>query len=289
MSIHVPVCQRQFRNVSFRQYSIWVYFKNRPRQWPKVYLIFTSYSIIFLSPVPYHFQETSNELTFFIYVVFLAWRHVGLFGLCIYKSPPKNQIIKSLWGENIDYGYERSIEYTFFEEKLHKEIKNFSGFTLTFSSAMNAITNLLLLFNSIYSQKFNTIFTGGYFESVYVLNNFQNMNNNIIFELDVELLLDYSDVNVYFFEATRYNMFLDTFNLEKILSKINVSPNKLTFIIIDTTLMGDLFPFGELLNKKSYSKSIVFINLRSALKLNQQGFEFSNVGLISFYYSSELE
>lgn len=207
-----------------------------------------------------------------------------------YKSPPKSQTIYSMWGREIEYGYERSIEYNAFEEDIHKSVSEYSGFTLTYSSAMTAFNSLMIFLNDLFLEKFEISFVGGYFETVYSLELFKKMNNVIHFFKDEDSMLNYSSTtDVLFLEATKYNMLLETTDILHIINNFIKKQNSLAFIIIDTTLMGDSFPFEKLLKNVGKANNIIYINFRSALKMHQQGFEFSNIGLVSLYYSSSLE
>ncbi len=90
--------------------------------------------------------------------------------------------------------------------------------------------------------------------------------------------------NVYIFEPIKYLLSLEVTNIEILIEEINSSCSKIIFVIMDSTMhnYNELF---EGINKelKSNKKNVVFINVRSGIKMDQQGLEIGNLGVATWY------
>ena len=60
-------------------------------------------------------------------------------------------------------------------------------------------------------------------------------------------------------------------------------------MILDTTLIGPIFQLEHLLMACGEKKPFLVLKIRSALKLEQVGWEFSNVGIVKTLSSEEFD
>ncbi|WP_206774396.1 hypothetical protein, partial [Bacillus cereus] len=87
-----------------------------------------------------------------------------------------------------------------------------------------------------------------------------------------------------FIEPVRYNWSLEVFNFVSFIDKLTKDTSRnLKVLIIDTTLNGNTLRVIELLEKLKAIPNLIFVHIHSCLKLDQQGMEFSNCGLLSVY------
>lgn len=213
----------------------------------------------------------------------------------IFKSPPEDEKIQTNSNREIVFGYERTIQVPDFEKELHKEDLNYTGFSLIYSSAMSGYLSVITALSKIFKKKGTTKagFIGGYFESVFLT---QDMSNNYfqVFHLADEKninKLNFTELDALIVEPVKYNFNLDKTDLKLIIKHIgeNKSKEKVLFLILDTTLLGEAFPINDVLKLCSSIENLIVINIRSCLKLHQEGFEFTNGGLISIYFDEKLK
>lgn len=213
----------------------------------------------------------------------------------IFKSPPEDEKIQTNSNRKIEYGYERTIQVPSFENQLHRNFPYYTGFSLIYSSAMAGYLCILNTLSKIFKNKRKIFsgFIGGYFESIYLTHDMSNSYFHISYLQNENKIsqLDLTKIDALFVEPVRYN-----FNLEKTdvfyifeYIKTNKPPKKVIFLILDTTLMGEAFPINDLLNLGKSIESLIVVNIKSCLKLHQEGFEFTNVGLVSFYFPKKLD
>lgn len=212
----------------------------------------------------------------------------------LYKSPPSHiqKILPS--GREIHFDYERCMEADEQEEAYYQNIDGWNGFGLFFSSAMSAMTTFLHSFRSFYKNQTTVriVNWGSYFEISTLLDTFrssQTMIETVQSDRDIiQKLCNAEDIDLYIIEPLRYNWDLDVLKIENLIEAIKSHPNnKLTFILLDTTLYGASFSLQSILNNLSSIKNIIFIELRSLLKLDQQGFELTNMGTFNIYIRPE--
>jgi len=99
---------------------------------------------------------------------------------------------------------------------------------------------------------------------------------------------DFSSVDIFFLESVMYEINLTYFDWKLIVNKIkNECKKEIVFLIIDTTLEGLSFNIEELLNACTFIRNIFIIEVRSLLKLSQQGLEYTNMGIVNCYIQTD--
>lgn len=207
-----------------------------------------------------------------------------------YKSPELGSLLDTPLGTKIDFKYERALSLEKFEIKKYKQIENTKGFSLFFSSAMAAMTTLIHSLSKINSKNhLNSIYYGSYFEIETLLSTFNHRLNfiNVNSQNEMLLHLEKHSIDLLIIEPVKYNFSLEVLNINQVIEVLNSHPPKKTFyLVIDSTLMGSTFKLEEIY-KKIESDNIIVVEIRSGLKLDQGGLEFSNIGLLSCYTSEK--
>lgn len=239
----------------------------------------------------------NNELLLEKYSNFIRekWKKkVCLYTLEYYKSPEYNQNIKTLNKTPMNFAYERSLKPESLEKDFYINKENYIGFSILFNSGMSALMSIYSMTSKLLSPQ-NKVIKGltmiGYFESIALLAEYRKT-------IDLDYLLNDNSIpkysldeyDFYIIEPTRTNLSLDKNNIENFVEEIAKQNNSaLKIIVFDTSLLGTSFDISEILNKLKHKKNLIIVNLRSGLKLDQQGLEFSNCGLIDIYLSDSLQ
>lgn len=201
-----------------------------------------------------------------------------------YKSPIKHWHETTI-GTPIFFDYERTLKCNNLEDNNYNPISNYVGFTSLYNSAMSAILNSILILNTFLVQNKNYTLDSyfvGYYETISLLTKFSrefNINNQLI------------DYNAVFFliEPIKANLRLDIIYLEELIDRIlDENKNQIIFMIIDHSLMGTSFNKEKLMDR-DISKRIIFVFIRSLLKLDQQGLELSNCGISQWYFPEKMK
>ncbi|MEK6190258.1 MAG: hypothetical protein N2A99_04620 [Carnobacterium alterfunditum] len=209
-----------------------------------------------------------------------------------YKSPDKNIEIYNINNNKIEFGYERCLSPDTIEKNINSfQNTNWSQKNLIFSSAMSAMTCVLISLNRIfYKRKIKGSFIGGYFETYNLVQAFNTSGTEIIPIQHKDLSkYDLNDFDFHIIEPTIYNFSLETVDIENIVENIQSGEDKkIKFLVIDSTLLGSTFNINRILEQidKDCSQNIIPIIVRSLVKTDQFGFEFANAGLLSIYINS---
>lgn len=201
----------------------------------------------------------------------------------VYKSPSYPQDFWTLNNSEVDFKYERVINYRSWEDKHYTNINNFSGFSMFFSSGMSTIFNVLHLLRIMFKGELNGVFLGDYYETRTLLKNLSIKDINHEHLNDTSLLNSMNKVDVLIVEPVRYNTTLGVVVEEDIINFIN-HHKSVKAIIIDFTLLSKSFNFENFLSK--IDKNIFIFFIKSTLKLDQSGLEFSNSAQLSLYIKS---
>lgn len=202
-----------------------------------------------------------------------------------YKSPANKKVIKTLNGNRINLDYERLITYREFENSIVSEdIRNFSKFNIIYSSAMASIIAIINLIDKVFENKkvISGLVSAGYYETITFLQNklsrisYQDMNNK--YE-------NYGQFDFYLIEPVKAKFSLETSDIYEIMTDISKFNDKLKFVIIDTSLQGNSFNLDSIIEKINSLDNIIIVNIRSGLKLDQEGMEISNFGIVTYYFS----
>ncbi len=196
-------------------------------------------------------------------------------------------------GEEIHFGYERSIEPETLEARLASYAPAPAGWHadhLLFSSGQAAMSSLLLALAPRGANPANpprVRHLGGYFETEELL---AMMNSHgMIRELSMEGD-DHADVlilePVYFDRDAQVHRIDMTAALKRHCAGAEGCPS---LVIVDSTLVGPCFDLDPLLPQQLTCSDAghLLVRMSSGLKLDQAGLELANVGLVSLYRRDE--
>lgn len=213
----------------------------------------------------------------------------------LFKSPNISKNINNDLYNKIPYKYERCLEPTIIEDRLNRNIKNWSSKSVVFSSCMIGLNILLNVIKCIEveDRRISLAYYGAYFETCLQLKTFNKNGFNVDFIDDFEKLSekDYlNNLDVLLFEPVKYDLSLQPINLNPLIENIkNKEKEKILFIIVDTTLHDYNFNFDKFINNFIGINNLFVVNLKSLLKLSQQGLEFARAGLVSIYANKNNE
>lgn len=208
-----------------------------------------------------------------------------------YKSPLSGTRTRLPSGLPISYSYERNVYPTLLEERAAYQEPSSRGWShdyVLFSSGMSAIASFLITFlgmNRADPLPIHLCNWGAYFETKVLLELFKSKKfswDDYRSDDDVFREIVHGESDVFFIEPVRYDWDLDVFDLSGMAQALRSAPPKQRFIIFDTTLVSSSLPVSQFLEAIRNTHTTVVL-VRSCLKLDQQGLELSNAGLVSVH------
>jgi len=205
------------------------------------------------------------------------------------RSPRERDHTATPDGEEINFGYERSIAPETLEARLQSYAPAPAGWQadhLLFSSGQAAMNCLLLALSPRGANPANPPrirHLGGYFETeeLLALMNSHGMIRELPMDGD-----DHADVlilePVYFDRAAQVHRLDMTAALKRHCATAEGCPS---LVIVDSTLVGPCFDLDPLLPQQLTCSEAghLLVRMSSGLKLDQAGLELANVGLVSLY------
>ncbi|QFY04160.1 hypothetical protein LA664_02110 [Lactobacillus amylolyticus] len=212
------------------------------------------------------------------------WRRkIGDLTSSIYKSTLWQTNISDAQGAEYHYSYETLLnDENAFSDLLGYSIQGMHNKTFLFSSGMNAISNILYCFSSFIRENLNIQASVGYFETKYFFKILSSMGNRINLDIKCDI-----DANVFYFEPIKYDATLSVTNIDDLIDRINNSKAKIKFVIMDSTMHNRTNIFQNIIKKISNIRNIVFCDIRSGLKLDQEGLELTNLGICTVFISKQ--
>ncbi|MCX4966449.1 hypothetical protein OHA98_16725 [Streptomyces sp. NBC_00654] len=198
-------------------------------------------------------------------------------------------------GERLQLGYERSLPVDALERKLAASGRVLPGGwhrgTVAFSSGMAAITNLVQSLTYMLSPSENrpmhVDFWGDYFETGALLQYLSGatVRTRRLAPHDLPMAWSGPDpADVLLIEPIRYNWSLDALNVSRLVNGWRRGPARAPIIILDTTLASPAWPTAAFLDAlASPAGAPLVVEVRSGLKLDQQGMEVSNLGVVDIF------
>ena len=204
------------------------------------------------------------------------------------KTPRQEQInnIQTINGLNIPYSYERCFLPEKFEHNLMEKLDFFESRVLLYSSGMSAILAVVLFLNTILKNKDNIVcyFFGGYFETIKLFANFSSIHYVNSLEENIEIM------DVIYIEPIKYDLSMEVVNIKHVVDTLKRRKSKKPlFVIFDTTLHGNSFKIRTFLEYITNIDQIIVINLRSLLKLHQEGLGFAHAGVLELFTSVKVK
>lgn len=198
-------------------------------------------------------------------------------------SPWEGQIPLDVNNKKMKYCYESLIDDREYSKEYAIKINNYMSQSFFYRNGMSAIRGVLCTLKTLLSEELSILYNIGYFESRYLLKLFYKNSLNLS-----EYKGEDNDFNVIFMELILYNKNLELTDINKVISAIEKSNKERIYVIIDSTLTPCTAQLIDIISKKT-CKNIVFIDIRSMIKFDQQGLELCNGGVANWYFEKEDE
>lgn len=210
------------------------------------------------------------------------WRtKVGKLIASEYKSTLWGTNVKDLQGFEYHFSYETLLnDENDFADLLGYEIQGMKSKTFLFSSGMAAISHMLYCFSSFLKNNLVIQSSIGYFETKYFLKVLASMGNTVKLDFRTDI-----NANLFYFEPIKYDATLSLTDIDVVLRRINESDAKIKFVIMDSTMHNRTKIFDHLIDKIQNIKNVILCDIRSGLKLDQEGLELSNLGVSTIFVS----
>ncbi len=208
------------------------------------------------------------------------------------KSPPLNTMKILPSNNKIDFSYERNIQANLLEERsgqYRSQHDLWNSDHVMFSSGMASISTFMQSYLGMFKPSIDKPLTilswSDYFETRVMMDLYSRDSVHYYPCKSQEELESYITIgDIFFIEPVRYNWDLEVLNLETFLSQLKaLHPDKISVLVMDTTLIGDTLDMSGILEFCSQVPNLIIVQIHSCLKLDQQGFEYSNAGLLSIY------
>ncbi|MBL4748524.1 MAG: hypothetical protein JKY17_07120 [Magnetovibrio sp.] len=226
------------------------------------------------------------------------WLHQVYLRSASYMMSPPHRQRKLLPGDvPVSYPYDRWIKPQDLEQRLDTQSpppENWQSETRVFSSGMSAITLFLQIFRAFGHDIFKLPprslqmhWFGGYFEiskALHVLcdKRFQGRKHGDQKKLCAAVTAGLADLIL--IEPVAANIQLDVFDMDGFVQACIDRPHGQPCVIVfDTSLVGDTFPLERFCRMLKDNPPSLVVNIRSGLKLDQQGLELSNLGLMTLW------
>lgn len=208
------------------------------------------------------------------------------------KSPHLDNESSFNSNKNTYFEYERGLPLDKIEKNWQYDIKGIANKTVLFSNGMSAIDSVLrTLINTKKKEKVRIVCFCAYFETISLLKLYDHAHLEIIFAETENTLIKFlnnDEVDILFVEPTKYNWSLDKINMPNLLRILKkYKRNKMVYIVTDTTLHGENSIIEECVRSSLVdNRNLLFLDIKSGLKLNQLGLELSNLGIVNIYSNS---
>ncbi len=219
------------------------------------------------------------------------------------RSPALNHLPLMPVAKSARYMYERVAAPWQLEEKVKQSGAEVPGWTMevsVFGNGMAAITGVITAlrrlkkcFRRADGKNLQWDLFGGYFETLRLIKvmdvaelacrGFQNPE--MVLERFREGVSD-----ILSFELIAYDWDQTVMDPLALLEALESRPADRPWILaVDTTLLGPIFDPGPLLSTFGDRKPLLVLEIRSGLKLDQVGLEFSNVGVVRIFTPHDLD
>jgi hypothetical protein len=210
-------------------------------------------------------------------------------------SPPHSQR-KLLPGDvRLSYPYDRWVKPQDLEHRLKQHRPAPQGWLCearVFSSGMSALTTVLQVLRAFGSDMWGVSksplslhWFGGYFEitkALEVLCDARFQGRKHAQQKNLHDAIAQGKPDIILIEPVAANIDLDVFDMQAFVAAWKLRPeNRPCIIVLDTSLVGDSFPVEAFCHQLSDHPPRLVINIRSGLKLDQNGLELSNLGLMT--------
>lgn len=227
-----------------------------------------------------------------------AYAHSGDYMM----SPPHAQRKYLPDGARIGFPYDRWLKPQVLEQRLdalHPAPKGWRGRAYLFANAMAAITTALQVYRAFAKKTWPQLaapprrplslhWFGGYFEIIKTLHlvcDDHLHGRKHTRQQDLCIAVERGTADLVLIEPVAANVDLEVFDLEAFIRawKRRPATARPCSIIVDASLSAGVFPIERLCLELSPNPPAMVILIRSGLKLDQEGLELSNAGLLNLW------
>ncbi|MBF0194355.1 MAG: SUMF1/EgtB/PvdO family nonheme iron enzyme [Magnetococcales bacterium] len=236
-------------------------------------------------------EEQLESLSMELRGLWLATAHS--FSDLYLKSPPAGLDKTLPMGTSARYYYERLVYPRNLEKRgpYYRPAPNgWESEDIFFRSGLSAIAALFQVFGQVFSGDNKTTIRidmfGGYFETDRLLRAFASplfKYRRIINQTDFFKRVVRENANVLFLEPVAYDWDLEALDFELLLGSLAKRKKPPRMIVLDTTIVGHCFPLELFLKMLPGDPPPLVVVLSSGLKLDQEGLELANVGMLTLF------
>ncbi|HGQ1393534.1 TPA: hypothetical protein ACLYG8_001106, partial [Streptococcus pneumoniae] len=191
---------------------------------------------------------------------------------------------KTLRSSQIEYKYERYLSKSSIGDRA---VDGFVSFNTLTANGMSAIKLCLEILNSIFfKKKIDLLYSTGYYETRFLLNNLAKSGISCYEVSNCELDKD-KFYNVFMMEPNRADLTLQKTDFKIVEYFVKYKNNSIKVVILDISYQGSNFKLVEFLEKFKFANVIIFV-VRSLIKLDQMGLELTNGGIIEVFIPNHL-
>ena len=215
------------------------------------------------------------------------------------KSPPHDEAARLPSGERVEFTYERNLRAGTLEARLANYRPRSDGWDsahIGFRSGMAALSCWLVcrvrMIQPGAERPHRLAMRGGYFETHVLLELLRTPGFEPTLTASqqaIEAAVREGTTDDVLIEPVVYDWELETFDLAALLRAWRDAPQPPRALVVDATVVGLSFPLEQLLDGLRARPPEIVVVVQSGLKLEQQGLELANVGLLSLYTPRGIE
>ncbi|MEG3617025.1 hypothetical protein V5T82_01030 [Magnetovibrio sp. PR-2] len=212
-------------------------------------------------------------------------------------SPPQTQIKYLPGGDRVNYPYDRWLKPINLENRLAGAWPTPKGWhkqSLLFASAMAAITTFLQAYRGLAPQWWTELsapqtlhWWGGYFEiskALQLVCDQRFIGRKHATQDGLHKHMQDGQTDLIVLEPVAAKLELDVFDLDSFVAAWSKRKSKRpATLLIDTSLLGDTISMEDFCKRLNDQAPALIVEVRSGLKLDQQGLELANAGLMNLW------
>jgi hypothetical protein len=207
-----------------------------------------------------------------------------------FRSPDSTGDRRLPSGLAFPHSYERGLPVAHLESRLASPPPDgWHGEVVTFNSCMaglgHVLQTLVHMLRPDERRPLSVAYWGDYFETDLLMEYLGSavLRYDKVGVGDLTETLRRGGHDVLLIEPVRYNWELDVLDVSALLRAWRSAPDRPRIIVVDTTLVSPLWPTRAFLDGLTGLGDVLVVELRSGLKLDQQGLELANLGIAAIY------
>ncbi|MFF2652677.1 hypothetical protein [Streptomyces sp. NPDC058045] len=213
-----------------------------------------------------------------------------------FRSPEHEHRTRLPSGATTKYSYERSADLAWLEERIGRSAPpappGWQTRHVAFGSGAAAISGVLQSYLRMIPATGDRPLCAGVWGSYFETDMIFDFRRSPLFSWesvdDLGAAVDSGRFDLLHIEPARYNWDLDTMDVRDFLARWRAHRTGNTrCLVFDTTLSSFTWPTRSVLNGLRDGRPLLVVEVRSGLKLDQQGLELANLGVVSVHSCDE--